>query len=184
MSIMNLVKFGLCSLSLFVNLTVAQENNYTGKVIYVEDGDTISLLVDSRIQMKVRLASIDAPESSHTNKEYGRIGQPYSAMATKFLADAVKGKIVNATCYGIDNPRYNREICELFLNGVSINQLLVSQGWAWANVSNRGRYLRDKALPAMEASARANHLGLWAGANPVPPWEWRSLCWKDNVCPN
>ncbi len=56
-----------------------------GRVVYVDDADTIVLLVDGRSQMKIRLSSIDAPETSHTNKERGRIGQPYSNNAGEYL---------------------------------------------------------------------------------------------------
>lgn len=151
-----------------------------GKVVYVDDGDTVVLLVEGNKQKRVRLSSIDAPESSHTNKEKGRIGQPYSEPATKFLASLVKGRPVNARCIELD--RYGRSICELFVDGVSVNRQMVEHGWAWANVAAGGRYLRDKNLPALEAKARAARLGLWGGQHPVEPWEWRNSCWKEGRC--
>lgn len=152
----------------------------SGTVVYVDDGDTVVLLVDGRTQMKIRLSSIDAPESSHTNKQTGRIGQPYSANSGKFLAAMVKGVTVVAHCFETD--RYEREVCELFVGGRSVNQEMVKQGWAWANVAAGGRYLRDKGLPSMEVAARTSHAGLWAGTNPVAPWEWRDVCWKQGKC--
>ncbi|HBB75173.1 MAG TPA: nuclease (SNase), partial [Planctomycetaceae bacterium] len=33
----------------------------------------------------------------------------------------------------------------------------------------------DDALLAAEAEARRQRLGLWAGADPIPPREWRAL---------
>ena len=152
----------------------------SGKVIYVDDGDTVVLLVDGQKQMKVRLSSIDAPESSHTNKQIGRIGQPYSENSGKYLAALVKKKNVAAHCFETD--RYGRDVCELFVDGRSVNKEMVKQGWAWANVAAKGRYLRDKSLPFTEATARASNMGLWAGLNPVAPWEWRDVCWKQGKC--
>ena len=152
-----------------------------GKVVYVDDGDTVVLLVDGQMQLKVRLSSIDAPESSHTNKQTGRIGQPYSKNSGNFLASMVKEKLVRARCF--EQDRYGRNVCELFVNGKSVNQEMVKQGWAWANVDAKGRYLRDKTLPSLEQSARASRSGLWAGGSPVPPWEWRDTCWKKSFCP-
>jgi micrococcal nuclease len=152
----------------------------SGKVVYVDDGDTVVLLSNDNSQMKVRLASIDAPESSHTNKERGRIGQPYSDNSGKYLASLVKGKNVDANCF--ESDRYGRSVCELFVSGESVSQAMVRNGWAWANVSGKGRYLRDKSLPGLEAAAKASRSGLWAGANPVAPWEWRDLCWKQGQC--
>ena len=152
----------------------------SGKVVYVDDGDTVVLLVDGKNQMKIRLSSIDAPESSHTNKQVGRIGQPYSDNSGRYLASLVKGKTVDAHCFEAD--RYGRDVCELFVDGHSVNKEMVKQGWAWANVSAQGRYLRDKSLTSTESTARASHAGLWAGLNPVAPWAWRDVCWKQGKC--
>jgi endonuclease YncB( thermonuclease family) len=152
----------------------------SGKVVYVDDGDTVVLLVDGLTQKRIRLSSIDAPESAHTDKQTGRVGQPYSANSGQYLASLVKGKNVEAHCFEAD--RYGRDVCELFVGGKSVNNEMVKQGWAWANVAAHGRYLRDKGLPSLEANARASRAGLWAGQNPVPPWEWRDACWKQGQC--
>ena len=56
-----------------------------GKVVYVEDGDTVILLVDGRSQVKIRLASIDAPEAQHVDKKAGRVAQPYSDVSEKYV---------------------------------------------------------------------------------------------------
>lgn len=159
---------------------LAESISQFGKVIYVNDGDTLVLLVSGNQQLHVRMASIDAPETSHTNKEIGRIGQPYSENSTRYLASIVKGKEVAAHCFELD--RYGRSVCEMFVGGVSVNRLMVERGWAWANTAARGRYLRDKGLPALEASARAARVGLWVGNHPVQPWEWRDVCWKQGRC--
>lgn len=152
----------------------------SGTVVFVEDGDTLTLLAPGNQQMKIRLASIDAPESAHTAKERGRVGQPYSANSAKYLFVATKGIQVDAQCFELD--RYGRSVCEIFVGGQSVNRAMVAQGWAWANLSARGRFLRDKTLPALEANARASRAGLWAGKNPVAPWEWRDVCWKQGQC--
>ena len=49
----------------------------------MDDGDTVTVLRADRSQSKVRLANIDAPETSH-----GRCkpGQPYSSQSTQLLA--------------------------------------------------------------------------------------------------
>lgn len=151
-----------------------------GKVVYVDDGDTVILLTHEMQQTKIRLASIDAPESSHTNKQRGRVGQPYANNAQHFLADLVKGQEVSAKCF--EQDRYGRSVCEIFKDGRSVNAQLVSSGWAWANQASKGRYLRDKSLVDLERQARAARVGLWAGANPVAPWEWRKTCWEGGDC--
>lgn len=150
-----------------------------GKVIHVEDGDTLTILQDGQ-QIKIRLASIDAPESGHTNHEKGRIGQPYAENSGRYLATLVKGKQVEANCF--ENDRYGRSVCNIQLDGKSINAEMIKSGWAWANASSGGRYLRDKSFVTIEAQARLNHVGLWAGITPTPPWEWRNKCWQQHVC--
>lgn len=168
--------------TLFASLlaTSAWSNPFTGKVVYVDDGDTVVMLVDGNTRMKIRLSSIDAPEYAHTNKNVGRIGQPYSIKSGQYLALMVKGKPVQANCFEAD--KYGREVCELFIDGQSVNKEMVKQGWAWANAAAHGRYLRDKSLPSIEATARASHIGLWSGLKAVPPWEWRSACWQRGEC--
>ncbi len=158
----------------------AKPVSQTGEVIHVDDGDTVVLLVPGNQQVHVRLSSIDAPEASHTKKETGRIGQPYAENAKRYLASLVKGQTVDAHCF--EQDRYGRSVCELIANGSSVNRQMVEQGWAWANQATNGRYLRDKSLKALESKARGARAGLWAGAHPIPPWEWRSACWKNSRC--
>ena len=152
----------------------------TGEVIHVDDGDTVVLLVAGNQQVRVRLSSIDAPEASHTKKDKGRIGQPYAENAKRYLASLVKGQTVDGNCF--EQDRYGRLVCELFANGYSVNRKMVEQGWAWANQATNGRYLRDKSLRTLESKAREDRAGLWAGSNPIPPWEWRSACWMNSRC--
>lgn len=167
--------------ALFISLSARSSPfDTSGKVVYVDDGDTVVMLAEDNTQMKIRLSSIDAPESSHTNKQTGRIGQPYAANSGKYLTSLVKGKTVQAHCFEAD--KYGRSVCELFVSNQSVNQEMVKQGWAWANTAARGRYMRDGSLLSMQDAAQANHIGLWAGLNPIAPWEWRDVCWKQGRC--
>jgi hypothetical protein len=55
-------------------------------------------------------------------------------------------------------------------NGRDLSQALVQAGYAWHDT----RYAPyDKRLAQLQAEAQAAQRGLWADANPVPPWEWR-----------
>lgn len=166
--------------SLFAVSSFAKPTDISGKAVHIDDGDTLILLVNESQEVIIRLASIDAPEASHTKKETGRIGQPYSDQSRNHLAQLVKGKVIDAHCFETD--RYGREVCELFAEGRSVNKEMVAKGLAWANLSGRGKYLRDKSLIEIEAVARSNRLGLWTGQNPVAPWEWRDRCWKQGQC--
>ena len=162
--------------------SAAPHGDLRGKIVDVDDGDTVVLLTASNDQVKIRLASIDAPESSHTNKESGRIGQPFSENSKRHLEQLVKGKTVDAKCPDVD--RYGRTVCELFVNGASANVDMVRSGWAWANMASHGRYLRDRSLVQLQEGAQKARAGLWAGSKPIAPWEWRRECWEQGNCPN
>ena len=149
---------------LFFILCILLTNNifagdFTGKVISITDGDTVTVLTDNK-QIKVRLAEIDTPEKN----------QPYGKNAKKALSDFILGKIVQIKFETID--RYGRTIGKIFLDNQNINKEMVKLGHAWVYI----HYARDKTLFALEKEARENQLGLWAlpEGERIAPWQWRS----------
>jgi micrococcal nuclease len=174
------LRAGVASALCVLGVCGATPSNVRAKVVYVDDGDTVVLLTASHQKINTRLSSIDAPESSHVNKEAGRLGQPYSEKAKNYLSAMVKGETVEAQCF--EEDVHHRQVCELFLGGKSVNREMVRAGFAWANMAAHGRYLRDKTLTAVEAEARTAKRGLWAGTSPVEPWVWRKACWTQSVC--
>ena len=148
----------------------------TGKVVQVSDGDTINLLVD-KTQHRIRLASIDAPETSHGSE---RPGQPFGEASRKNLADYVAGKTLTLTCFEKDH--YGRDVCDVPANGTTANRLQVQDGMAWANQQAKGKFLRDKTLVGIQSDAQKKKLGLWAEPGAVAPWEWRVVCWQNKKC--
>jgi len=135
-----------------------------GKVVKVSDGDTIQVL-DGGKAVKIRLAEIDCPETSHGAK---KPGQPYGQAAKKFALDLVGGKTVRVDV--VTRDRYGRIVGKVVLeDGSTLNKRLVGAGLAWVY----RRYAKDPALYDLEAEAKAAKLGLWSAPNPVAPWEWR-----------
>ena len=153
---------------------LAQE--FDGKVIHVDDGDTVVVLGQGYSRTKVRLANIDAPETSH-----GRCkpGQPYSAQSALLLKQLVLGKTVHLRCHDLD--RYDRAVCDLQVGDTTANRELVRAGLAWANRADP-RYLRDRSVVDAEADARTGRRGLWAEQSPTPPWIWRRTEWMQPSC--
>ena len=150
-----------------------------GRVINVADGDTVTLLHAGFTKTTIRLASIDAPELAHPEMGPGKVGQPFADVSRQRLRELLGAQEIRAAC--IEQDRYGRSICELFVGSASINRQLVAEGLAWANQAASGRYLRDKSFIAVELSARQAKRGLWA-APAVAPWTWRDICWKQQVC--
>ena len=148
----------------------------TGKVIYVDDGDTTGLLRDDMSKVKIRLSSVDAPETAHGKT---RPGQPFSKKAKDFLHSKVHGQRVVANCF--EKDKYERPVCDIQIDGVSINAQLVENGLAWVNTSQK-RYVRDISLVATESAARSKKIGIWSHAQAIPPWQWRKQCWEFKIC--
>ncbi len=130
---------------------------WSGKVVAVHDGDTISVMHSGRAE-KVRLFGIDCPED----------GQAFAAGATRFTADFAFGKI--AEILPVDRDEYGRVVAWVNVKGKSLNKELVRAGLAWWY----RRYAEDNLeLMELEAESRKNQVGLWSQPNPVPPWTFR-----------
>jgi len=156
----------------------------SGKVIHVDDGDTLVILDEQGHKRIVRLSDIDAPETSHGK---GRPGQPYSAQATSHLKDIAHGQQATARCFEVDarvrddGTRRDRYVCQVSVGQLDINLAMVDAGLAMAARQNR-RYVRNPATFALEDSAKTARRGLWQQADPVPPWVWRRVCWEQRIC--
>lgn len=130
--------------------------DFTGKVVRVADGDTITVLRD-REQVKVRLLEIDAPEKA----------QAFGNRSKQSLSDLCFNKTARLDDKGKD--RYGRTLARVYCDGVDANAEQVRRGMAWVY----DRYVTDRGLYSIQDEARAAKRGLWADNSPVPPWEWR-----------
>ena len=163
-------------LALIAACAGAEPYTLNGRVVEVADGDTITLLVGIE-RHRIRLASIDAPETRHGSD---RPGQPFGRASRKALADLVANKTLMAACFEKDS--FDRDVCDIEVDGTTANRLQVKAGLAWVNQQGNGKYLRDPSFVALESEARNAGLGLWSGEKPVAPWVWRSRCWKNGKC--
>jgi endonuclease YncB( thermonuclease family) len=162
---------GALFLLLVTGADQVQAEDISAKIIHVDDGDTVVALTPSRERIKVRLASIDAPETGHGNC---RPGQPYSSQSKQRLSSLVSGKALTMRCYEPDF--YGRAVCDLPVNGTTASRILVAEGLAWANRGGQG-YIRDAGITTDESTARAAKLGLWRESSATPPWVWRKTEW-------
>jgi endonuclease YncB( thermonuclease family) len=168
-------KFGI-EISLLRSVHASGQFTLTGKIIQVSDGDTINILVGQQTH-RIRLASIDAPETAHGST---RPGQPYGEASRKHLADYVAGKTLTLICF--EKDRYDRDVCDVPVGDTTANRLQVQHGMAWANQQGGGKYLRDHVLVELEKKAKQAKLGLWAEPQAVAPWVWRFDCWQKQKC--
>ena len=141
----------------------AAADELRGRVVGVSDGDTITVLVDSHQQHRIRLAEIDAPE----------LRQPYGQKAKQALSTLVFAKDIRVITSGKD--RYGRLIGRAYAPGMphelDVSAQMVQDGAAWVFT----RYATDPSLYDLQTEARIASRGLWALplADQVPPWDWR-----------
>lgn len=135
----------------------ADEQQFTARVLAVEDGDTVRVrrgLGDVRI----RIFGIDAPEAT----------QPYGTEAR----DAARRLLQDRTAVVVlkDVDQYGRLVAALSVDGRDIGTELIAAGAAW----NYAQFSQDERFASLESDARDGKRGLWALPGPVPPWVFRS----------
>ncbi len=123
-------------------------------VIGVINGDTIVVSIDGQ-ERQIVLAGIDAPEQ----------GQPYFEKARDSLADKIKGKKVFIQVFG--KTKDGQDTAAVWLDKRSVNAEMVAEGHAWYDP----RHPEYKTINKAQKKARQDMLGLWAGKQPIPPWE-------------
>ncbi len=152
------------SLPLFLGVALVASQalaaDFTGRVVGVADGDTITVLTKGK-PIRIRLHGIDCPEKR----------QAFGNRAKQFTSRLTYGKAVTVKDLGQD--RYGRTIADVILpDGRSLNRELVKAGFAWWY----WRYAPDdETLAQLEREARGAKRGLWADPHAVPPWEWRGM---------
>jgi len=141
----------------------AHADRIAGRVVGIQDGDTLTLLDANRREQRIRLAAIDAPEAR----------QRYGQAARRALSAEAFGKEASANCPKTD--KYGRKVCVVTVGGRDVGLALLEAGAAWhfkafsqeQSSSDRARYARA------EEEARRRRAGLWEDPEAVPPWEWR-----------
>lgn len=130
----------------------------TGRVVKVQDGDSLVVLVDGR-ELEVRVAEIDTPER----------GQDFSRKARAALSDMTHGKAVRLEVTDID--RYGRTVAHVHAGDVDVGLALVDAGLAWTY----RQYAERLDLYDAEAEARKARRGIWSLPRDkwIPPWKWR-----------
>jgi micrococcal nuclease len=139
------------------------------KVIKVYDGNIIKAK-GSDIEIKVRLAGIDTPETPRKS----RPGQPYGYEAKNQLARLILDKEVEIKGYGLD--RLNRILGVIYLEGKNINLEMVRAGLAEVYRGGRPRGLDLDPYWLAEKEAREALRGVWSlGDEYISPKKWRKM---------
>lgn len=132
-------------------------------MVGITDGDTVTVLDANKVQHRIRLAGIDAPEKR----------QDFGNRSRESLSELVYDRIVFVQTEKRD--RYGRDVGKLLVQGIDASLAQVQRGLAWHykayehEQSAHDRKLYDLA----ESEAKAHRRGLWVAPDPVPPWDFR-----------
>lgn len=141
-----------------------QADLISGRVVSVSDGDTITVLDANKVQHKIRLAGIDAPERT----------QAFGQRSRESLAELVANQAVIVETNKQD--RYGRYVGKVLIDGQDVNVEQIRRGLAWfyrqyeQELSDSDRQRYDRA----EIEARESRRGLWVDKRPVAPWDLRA----------
>ncbi|WP_419897616.1 thermonuclease family protein [Roseomonas sp. USHLN139] len=124
----------------------AAPHETAGRVIYIHDGNSLTLLLHDQRRLRLRLADIEAPALDQPFGEHAR--QALTALA--WQQDA----IVLVT--GVDAAA--QPVGKLFIGGREAGQVMLRLGAARVSRRQAG----DPVLLAIEAEARRAGRGLWS----------------------
>ena len=125
-------------------VSVAQAETFSGKVVGIADGDTLTVLTASKQQHKIRLAEIDAPEKD----------QPFGTKSRQSLTDLCFGKEAEVIPRAPDGDK--RTVARVKCAGLDANAEQVNRGMAWVY----RKYARDNNLYVLQHYAKVAKRGL------------------------
>ena len=139
-----------------------------GLVVAVADGDTITVLDESKQQHKIRLMGIDAPEKK----------QAYGQRSKESLSELVHMKDVDVTWTKRD--RYGRTVGQVSVDGTDMCLEQIKRGMAWHYKQyEREQSFEDRSRYAIaEEQARIASKGLWVDENSIEPYKFRKINFK------
>ena len=154
------MKKAVLLLVLFLSIaTAAFGQRFPVTVVGITDGDTFTVINRDKLQLKVRIIGIDAPEKK----------QAYGNKSRQTLSDLIFQQQIEIDVQY--QEKWGRYAAKVYLaDGRDVGLLMLQAGMAWHNVN----YDKTPAYAAAEKAARKARKGLWADAHPVAPWDFRS----------
>jgi len=142
---------------------IAHADVLLGHVVSVSDGDTITVLDDSKQRHVIRLMGIDAPEKA----------QAYGQKAKESLSDLVFNKEVSVTWFKRD--RYGRTVGQVYVDDTDVCLEQIKRGLAWHYKDyEREQSVNDRSRYAIaEEQARIARIGLWSDERQIEPSKFR-----------
>jgi endonuclease YncB( thermonuclease family) len=134
-----------------------------GKVVKVENGDTITVQGSGQNLYLVKLQAIDAPD----------VGQPQYEASKNSLSKLIHGKDVRVVVHSTGPSGVL--IGTVYRKGRDAGLSLLEKGLAWhyKRFAYQQTTASRKTYSDAQNIASAAGLGIWADASPIPPWVFR-----------
>jgi len=120
---------------------------FSGLIIHVADGETLTLIDERNGRHTIRLAGIEAPKSRHL----------LSGKSAANLGALAYGHEADADCAGKD--RSGRERCVVMVDGVDIGLAQLKEGMAWQ--ATQPAFRARASYLAGEQYAKQRRSGVW-----------------------
>jgi len=164
----------LGALALLLAVGAASAETVDGYVAAIVNGDTLQVDIPGRGQWRVRLAWIAAPARLQESGEAARsgLGALAAGRAVRLENPRADGGEWTARVWAAPTlARCGNADCPPTLD---LGLAQIERGLAWHDRRRPGQPEPAAAdYRQAEFAAKIRRLGLWAGKNPLLPWEWR-----------
>lgn len=148
-----------------------------GEVVGIADGDTVTVLDADKVQHRIRLQGIDAPEKKQAFGQRSKASlsdlvfrQPVRVDWEK--RDRYKRIIGKVWVASPDSPCRGAATCPMALDA-SLEQLRVGMAWWYRRYAGEQGAADRARYEDAEREVRERRGGLWRDQAPIAPWDWR-----------
>ncbi|MFB6465667.1 thermonuclease family protein [Cytobacillus sp. Hz8] len=152
--------FFLCLILLVACSQATDSKGFTGKVVYVVDGDTIDVKLANGKEERIRMLLVDTPETKHPTKPV----QPFGPEASAFTKKTLLHQQVQLELDVSERDQYGRLLAYVYLNGKMYNETLLEEGLARVVVyASNTKYVDE--FKAIQKKAQEKEIGIWSLEN-------------------
>ncbi|MEK5079435.1 thermonuclease family protein [Solibacillus sp. FSL W7-1436] len=132
------------------------------KYLNANDGDTFNVEMDGKKE-RVRLLMIDTPEMNYNKGEPMPYAEDAKERTMELLEKAESVQLLFDK--GPETDNYDRLLAYVFVDGVSLHEILLSEGLAAVRYVNKPNDTLEEELLEIQQQAEKEELNIWAHDN-------------------
>ena len=132
------------------------------KFLNANDGDTLNVEMDGKKE-RVRLLMIDTPEMNYDKGDPMPYAEQAKARTIELLENADSVQLLFDK--GPKTDKYDRLLTYVFVDGVSLHEILLTEGLAAVRYVNKPNDTLEDDLRDIEQQAKEQKLNIWAHEN-------------------